>query len=590
MAGQIRRRELLSLAAATLATAGVAGLTALRRAGVSNGPRPNRPLSDARAPQSLVTDPEALNIPLTSIPGYRPPTVVGPGSYTRPMTGPLGTMSWLDHDGGTINWQVYDQLGVPLARYEPAEKTAFGTGAAYTAVRGVLTFRGNNERNAPAYGTADVRRKKLEIVWTQGDGVSHSYGSVFPGSGWTGQPLLVNWPQETKVAMGLASKYVDDPDFIEVLQPAFDGKIYRLDLATGAQTKPPIVSSGGFKGTGDVDPRGYPMLYTGQGLNDNDGTLIPWGYKAFNLITGQEVFRINGQDAVSHRPSWGAFDSSSIINAASDTLIQPGESGVIYKVKLNSAFDAASKSMTIDPQIVKMVYQSPSSNQYGIESSSAAYRNLMYATDNDGNLLCWDANTLQIIWTLDVNDNDDSTVSIDEAPDGVFLYNANSVGWRGSDRAGMVTNVRKIHALTGQVMWEYDIPTYYNEAVKGGCESTPLVGQGEIGDLVIFTVAKTTSDAEGDLIAFDKATGKIVWDRHLDHYAWSSPITVTSTDGHQYGVFGDSGGLLHLFNPNTGEEYDAISLGGNVEASPSAYGDMIVVGSYAQKIFGVRVS
>ena len=239
------------------------------------------------------------------------------------------------------------------------------------------------------------------------------------------------------------------------------------------------------------------MLYAGQGLNDNDGTLIPWGYKAFNLITGQEVFRINGQDAVSHRPSWGAFDSSSIINAASDTLIQPGESGVIYKVKLNSAFDAASKSMTIDPQIVKMVYQSPSSNQYGIESSSAAYRNLMYATDNDGNLLCWDANTLQIIWTLDVNDNDDSTVSIDEAPDGVFLYNANSVGWRGSDRAGMVTNVRKIHALTGQVMWEYDIPTYYNEAVKGGCESTPLVGQGEIGDLVYGRVYWNGSSRPG---------------------------------------------------------------------------------------------
>ena len=32
-----------------------------------------------------------------------------------------------------------------------------------------------------------------------------------------------------------------------------------------------------------------------------------------------------------------------------------------------------------------------------------------------------------------------------------------------------------------------------------------------------------------------------------------------------------------------------ISLGLNVESSPSAYNDMIVVGSYARKIFGIRI-
>jgi hypothetical protein len=46
---------------------------------------------------------------------------------------------------------------------------------------------------------------------------------------------------------------------------------------------------------------------------------------------------------------------------------------------------------------------------------------------------------------------------------------------------------------------------------------------------------------------------------------------------------------MHLFDPRTGEDLDVISLGLNVESSPSAYDDMIVVGSYAKKIFGIRI-
>jgi len=586
MGSTFSRRTLFGLAGG-LASVAAVGLTPSR---LAEGPRPNRPASAAVTAESLATDPAALAIPLTSIPGYRPPAVVGTGSYRRPLTGPLGTLSWRDAPGGDIAWQVYDQRDRPLADAGTGGPTAFGSAASYTRVPGVLTFRGNHERSAPAYGVADIRRKRLEVVWSQADGVSHSYGSVFPGTGWTGQPLLVQWPKATKSAMGLTAAQVNDPGFVEVIQPAFDGKIYRLDLATGAQTRPPIVASGGFKGTGSIDPRGYPMLYAGQGLNDNDGTLVPWGFKAYDLITNKEVWRLNGQDAVSHRPSWGAFDSSCLINAATDTLVEPAENGIVYKVQLNSRFDPVAKTMSIDPQVTKMVYRSTLSNQYGVESSAAAYRNLLYATDNDGTLLCWDATGLEIVWALDVGDNDDSTLSIEETAAGAFLYNANSVGWRGANRAGMVTNIRKIDALTGQVMWQHDVPCYYNDAVKGGCESTPLVGRGEIGDLVLFTVAKTTSQAEGEIMALDKATGRVVWDRHLDHYAWSSPVALTGTDGHQYVVFGDSGGLFHLIDPNTGEEYDAISLGGNVEASASAFGNMIVVGSYAQRIYGIRVS
>ncbi|WP_347348087.1 PQQ-binding-like beta-propeller repeat protein [Nigerium sp.] len=576
---------------AALAVAGALGLSlAACTATVREGPRPNKPTAVATRPAYRATDPAKLTIAPETLPGFRPPTVQGPGSYSKMLTGPMGNMSWLEYHGGDINWQIYDQNNKPLPNYSPTEKTAFGPGQDYTNVQGVLTFRGNNERNAPAFGTAEVKEKKLEMVWSHDDGISHSYGSVFPGTGWTGQPLLVHWPDATRRAMDFAPEFANDPNFVEVIQPAFDGKVYRLDLATGRPTKPPIDATYGFKGTGSIDPRGYPLLYAGQGLNDQNGVLGPWGYKMFDLIQNKMVHALNGTDPVSHRPFWGAWDSSALVNAASDTLIEPGENGVIYKVKLNSHFDAAAKRITIDPQVTKMVYQSPASTQYGIESSAAAYRNLMYASDNDGHIICWDANTLQVVWAQTQGDNDDSTITIDETPEGVYLYNANSVGWRGGKRHDLVSNIRKIDALSGQVLWQHDVPAYYNDAVKGGVESTPLNGQGEIADLVIFTVAKTTSPAEGDMIALDKKTGKVVWDRHLDRYSWSSPVQITGTDGKAYGVFGDSGGTFHLFDPNTGRDLDTVHLGGNVEASAAVYGNMIVIGSYGQKIFGIKIS
>ena len=47
---------------------------------------------------------------------------------------------------------------------------------------------------------------------------------------------------------------------------------------------------------------------------------------------------------------------------------------------------------------------------------------------------------------------------------------------------------------------------------------------------------------------------------------------------------------MHLFDPLTGKDLSTISIGANCEASPSAYNDMIVVATYAQKIYGIRIS
>ncbi|MGI6299051.1 MAG: hypothetical protein ACOX1T_07800 [Saccharofermentanales bacterium] len=91
-------------------------------------------------------------------------------------------------------WNFAGNSTTPLEKYTAAEQIAFGEPSTYTEIPGVLTFRGNHYRNAPSYGTADVKEKKLEVVWTQPIGAISGTNSWWPGAGWTGQPLLVKWP------------------------------------------------------------------------------------------------------------------------------------------------------------------------------------------------------------------------------------------------------------------------------------------------------------------------------------------------------------------------------------------------------------
>ncbi|WP_052462721.1 outer membrane protein assembly factor BamB family protein [Nigerium massiliense] len=546
---------------------------------VAPGERPNKPTSSQTPPASQETDPAKLSIDLSSMPGFVPATVKGNGRYERPMT----------DEPGNFWWQVFNQDDKVIEQYQPKEKVAFGDPSTYTDVPGVLTFRGNNYRNGGAYGKADVKEKKLEIAWEKPIGEIRGEGSYWPGAGWTGQPLLVHWPEATRQAMGLPAKFANDPNFTEVIYPVFEGKVYRLDLATGESTKDPIDVKFGFKGTGSIDPRGYPLLYSGQGLNDRNGTIGPWRYRFFDLIQNKEVWGIPGLDASSLRHEWGAFDSSALVNRQTDTLIEPAENGLIYKVKLNSRFDPAAKKVSINPELVKLAYAGPQSEKHGIENSAVAYRNLMFADDNDGNLFCWDATTMQILWMRNTGDDVDSTMVLEETPDGVFLYTGNEVDNRGATGGERISNIRKIDALTGRQVWQHDIPAYYDPAVNGGVLGTPAIGQGSLSDMVIFNVARTTAPREGDMLALDKKTGQVIWRRHMTNYSWSSPTIFQATDGNQYGIVTDSDGIMHLFDPQTGEDLSTISLGKNTEASPSIYNNMIVVASYDKKIFGIKI-
>lgn len=527
-------------------------------------------------PPPIITDPELLVLDPIKVPSFVDKTTVSAGTYRKKFS-----------DGGTITYSVLQNDKV--VEYTPDYTVAFPSAEAYTELEGVTAFRGNNYRNSAAYGTRQITQKKLEIIWEQETGAISAANSYWPGSGWTGQPLLIHWPEETRKVMNLNDQF-KNTDFTEVIYPILDGNIYFLDLETGKPTRPKIKLGYSIKGTGMVDPRGYPLFYTGMGLNDNGSSTTSFKYRIYNLMDQSEIFTFPGKDPNAFR-TWGALDSSGLLNQESDTLIQAGENGLIYKIKLNSSFDADTGALSMSPKITKYRYKSSYSSDQGIENSPAIYRNLAFFVDNGGTLQCLDIHRMEPVWIYNVGDDSDSSIVIEETDDGVFLYTANEVDKRcANGKASKApTNIRKFNALTGELIWQKDFTCYYRYYINGGVMGTPLIGKNDIADRIIVPICFTGSQLDGKLVALDKETGEEIWVRDLDAYSWSSPVDILSDDGKTYGLFCDYGGYMHLFDPMTGEDYDKISLGGNIESSPAVYDDIAVVGSYAKKIFGVRI-
>ncbi len=486
----------------------------------------------------------------------------------------------------------------PLKEYtvKNKNKISFGQPGDYSLLEGITAFRGNNYRNSASFGTRSVTQKQLQIVWEKtGLGSISAHNSKWPGTGWTGQPLIVHWDEDVRKIMNI-NEEMKSKDLVEVIYPALDGNIYFLDLETGKPTRNKIEIGYPIKGTAMVDPRGYPILYTGMGINENNskdennGKFTEYKYRIISLIDQTEMYSLFGRDEAAFR-GWGANDSSALLDKGTDTLINCGENGLVYKVKLNTKFDKSAGTLSIAPQITKYRYRSSFTDEQGIENSPAIYKNYMYFNDNGGTLQCLDLNTLKPVWAYDTGDDTDSTTVIEETDKGVFLYTANEIDKRGEGGKNKYadSNIRKFNALTGELIWQKDYQCVYNYYINGGALGTPVVGKDDISNMVIFNICFTGTNTDGTMVALDKDTGEEIWKKKLASYSWCSPVDFKSSEGKTYIAYTDYAGYMHLVDPMNGKTLDSVSLGLNVESSPAIYNDTLVVGSYAQKIFGIKV-
>ena len=261
-----------------------------------------------------------------------------------------------------LQWEII-QNGAVVENYTSEQPISFGAPEDYFALPGISTFRGNNYRNSATYGTANVVEKELEKAW-----MKNNVGSLngWPGMGWTGQPLIVQWPEKTKAVMNMYESKKTKDGLVEVIYATLDGHIYFYDLDDGSFTRDSINVGMNFKGAGSLDPRGYPIMYVGSGdyieTEDKDNPIVPKMY-IISLIDGRILYEQSGADSFSTRKDWAAFDSAPLVYKETDTLIWPGESGILYTIKLNTKYDEAAGVLTIKPEeLVKTWYTTQRSN------------------------------------------------------------------------------------------------------------------------------------------------------------------------------------------------------------------------------------
>ena len=488
-----------------------------------------------------------------------------------------------------------DDPGIDIDGYLRQDEIHF-TNNNYSKLKGVITFRGDNYRTSAAYGTAVMTEYKLKKAWevTTGELKKSVKKGEWTGSGWTGQPLLVQWDDETKQAMNLYDSKRNKKDLVEVIYATMDGHIYFLDLEDGSATRDEINLGFPIKGTGSLYPNGTPLYVVGAG--DDMGEEAARTF-IVDLIRGKVIYEYGNDDKFSLRKDNGnfcAFDSSPLFDVATDTLIQPGENGILYTMKLNTSYDG--KTVSINPsEIVKWNYETNRTGEstywLGIESSACIYDHYLYACDNSGDLMCIDLNTMQLVWVQDsVDDSNASPVlEIDPADGTAYLYVSTSLHWTKDKNDSGSIPVMKVNAATGEIIWKRTYECKTVDGVSGGVQATACLGQNNISDLIYFNVARTGGKKHGKLVALDKKTGGEVWSVDMKYYSWSSPVAVYDSKGDGYIILCDSDGNMFLLDGRTGVLKSSINLGKNIEASPAVFGNTIVVGTRGKKIYGITL-
>jgi len=464
----------------------------------------------------------------------------------------------------------------------------------YTKLEGVITFRGDQNRSGGSYGRADIstkRLKRLAEVKTGRLDKTNGRGKYWTGSGWTGQPIIIKWDEQTRSIMNLY-EHKKKKELVEVIYPTMDGNIYFLDLADGTPTRDKVVLGMPIKGTGSLHPEGKPVFIAGAG--DSMGEKCARSF-IVDLTCGK-VHEIGYDDPFAPREDHNRFhgyDSSPLYYPKEDMVLQPSENGIIYTTRLNCATEG--DSFGIAPEVISRTrYSNDRSGKekfwLGMESSCVMWKNYMYIADNGGNLMCWDVNKMELVWACDTVDDSNASPVFEQDEDGNgYIYISTSLHFTKDEKGYGEVPVWKINACTGEKIWQRSYHCGTMEGVSGGVQATCLLGRNGLKDLVFFAIARTGGFDKGLLVALDKRTGSEVWRVKLNHYVWSSPLGIYDNEGKGYIIQCDSDGNMMLFDGLSGELCDAINLGSNIEATPSAFENTVVVGTRGQRICLVKV-
>lgn len=497
-------------------------------------------------------------------------------------------------DNFQVTWEI-NVDGEIVDHFTREDPICFELDKEYFALPGVATFRGNNYRTGGSYGTAVVEKESMAVAWRHNIGSLNKWG----GCAWTGQPLVVQWDNATKSIMNMYDSKKEKDGLVEVIYATLDGYIHFYDMEDGTKTRDAINMGMSFKGAGALDPRGYPLLYVGSGLYLNGKS--PRMY-IVSLIDGEILYEYGHKDDFNLR-DWNAFDASPLVDAESDTLIWPGENGILYTIKLNTEYDKEAGTISVNPDTpVKTRYTSYYSEEedryLGYEASASIVDHYLFTSENGGLFQCIDLNTMELVWAQDTKDDSNSSPVFEWGENGEgYIYTAPSLHWTAENHKGTVS-IYKLDASNGEILWEHSKDCVRFDDIAGGVQSTPLLGKEgtNIDGLIIYSVSRTSLEPNdkniayrGVLLALDKETGEKIWEISSGNYAWSSPTAIYTEDGDAYIFLANASGVARLIDGATGEVLATLDFDQTVEASPVVFGNMLVIGS-REAVYGIKIS
>ncbi len=590
---------------------------------VSPAPATNVPATQAPAPAAVVPPtwaPAITSQPTqaptqeptaepTQAPTPEPTQVPTPVPTATPVPVPTASPMPRLHAGGDVALTLTDTVFIGAKAQEDFQRKKGYVApnpdeyVASTAA-GVLTFRGDNFRRNAAYGTAEIEEEKMTVLWQSPVGSlrTDDYGTLW-GMGWTGQPAIVKWSKQVREMMNIYDEQKAVSALREVIFGAQDGKIYFLNLLTGEATRDPINVGFPLKGSVAVETRGYPMLTVGQAISKlAGGKSGKIGMHAFNLISGKSFFLLNGRANDNQKQYWsnGAFDGTALFLHTSDAVVVAGENGLLYTIDLNSVFTFPDDnnpdekgSLTIKEDITYLrtkAKENTKDNQVAVESSVAMYDKYIYMADTYGTLRCVDSDTMETVWAMDTGDNTDAAIALDmDGADGVSLYTGNTNYTRLAKKKNV--SIRRVDALTGETQWTYEIKCDQDSKNQlSGCKASPVIGQNEIADLVIFTVNRVDKGGSRT-IALRKADGSVAWTHNMEADSISSPVAVYNEAGDAWIIQADQEGSLYLLDGKTGKVRNTLNLDGEIEGSPAVYKDILVIGTCGKnaQMYGIKL-
>ncbi len=425
------------------------------------------------------------------------------------------------------------------------------------SITGLTMFRGNATRTY--YGRGPVPRAP-RILWRYPERhpmcaisvVAHE-AKQWCGSGWTGQPSVV-----------------ERPDGIEVIVGTYDRAVHFIDGATGRDRRVPFPTGDIIKGSVAVDPDGYPLVYSGS--RDNYFHII-----ALDRPKPTEIWHLWAYDVP--RPMWNDdWDGNAVVH--DDYLFEGGENGWYYIFKLNRHYDAdghvqvspvnVAQLPSFDDSLLADIHD----REVSIENSTALYGWTAYFANSGGAVwgidlrhMRTDSTTAKPIFRYWTGDDTDASIVIDEEG---MLYVASELQ-RFNARSTEVGQLEKLdpRRKDNPRVWGIQIPPGGGEP-QGGVWATPA----------LFGHMLYVPTNSGRLLGVDRDSGVIRWELPLPPHAWSSPVVVDSTL-----IVADCQGNIHAFDVRdpraTPSEVWTFHLpsGACIESTPAVWKGRLYVGA-----------